>query len=86
MRPITASAFRTAAAVAFLGLLLPVVLAHGDDEAMDMGDATGAAADEPMPNSDLPPSYFSHSEHRRLLVAHIGLMIIAWVFILPLGK
>lgn len=85
MRSTTRSAFRVAAATAFLGLLLPVVLAHGDDDTMDMGEAVGLAADEPNPDVEYPPTYFAHPEHRGVLVAHIVLMVLAWVVVLPIG-
>lgn len=86
MWSLTRSAFRVVSAAAFLGLLLPAVLAHGDDAAMDMGDGVPMAADEPLPDSEYPPSYFSHLGHRGHLVTHIVLMVLAWVFILPLGE
>lgn len=85
MRPITRTAFRVASATVFLGLLLPAVLAHGDDETMDMGEGVAMAADEPSLDVEYPPTYFAHPEHRGLLVAHIALMVLAWVVVLPLG-
>lgn len=64
---------RTASALV-LGLL-PTVLAHGGDETHE--------ADAPKADSEYPPSYFSHPEHVGVIYAHIALMIIAWVFVLP---
>lgn len=71
-----------------LGLLVPTVLGHGDDEAMDMDMGSGAtfSGNAPQPEAELVPSYFAHPEHRGILLAHIGLMVLAWVLILPLGK
>lgn len=87
MRSITRSAFRVASATALLGLLLPVVLAHGEDDnmSMDMGEGVAMAADEPSSDIEYPPTYFALAEHRGVLVAHIALMILAWVVVLPLG-
>lgn len=86
----TRSVFRVASAAAFLGLLLPAVLAHGDDGAMDMdmsmGDNVIATGDEPATDVEYPPTYFSHAEHRGVLIAHIALMVLAWVVALPLGE
>lgn len=86
MRSLTQPAFRVVSAAAILGLLLPAVLAHGDDEAIDMGDGMPMAADKPLPEPEYPPSYFSHPDHRGLLITHIALMAGAWVIVLPLGK
>lgn len=35
---------------------------------------------------EYPPTYFAHSEHVALLYIHIALMVVSWVFILPVGK
>ena len=32
-----------------------------------------------------PRSYYGYSEHAGLIYSHIGLMIVAWMFVLPLG-
>ena len=34
----------------------------------------------------LPQSYFTYTENSTLLGAHVVLMVIAWLFILPVGK
>jgi hypothetical protein len=71
----------TAATLAFLALL-PVSLAHGGDEGgMDMG----AQESKPDPNS-YPPTYFALPDHAGVLYAHIVLMMLAWVVVLPVGK
>jgi hypothetical protein len=63
---------------------LPAVLAHGIDN-MDM-DMSGGP-EEAQPKSDsYPPTYFAHPEHRGVIHAHIGLMVFAWVVVLPVGK
>lgn len=84
------SVFRVASAAAILGLLLPVVLAHGDDGAMgmdmDVDKNVSTTGDEPAADVDHLPTYFSHAEHRGVLIAHIALMVLAWVVALPLGE
>lgn len=32
------------------------------------------------------PSYFRHAEYSYLIVSHIVVMAVAWVFVLPVGK
>ncbi|KAH9904573.1 hypothetical protein F4778DRAFT_770469 [Xylariomycetidae sp. FL2044] len=45
---------------------------------MDMG------TEEPKPDEDsYPPTYFSHPEHQAVIYAHIALMVIGWIFVLP---
>lgn len=90
MRPIATPVLQVASAALVLGLLVPSVLGHGGDESMDMGMkmTSGMAIDvtDPKPEVDFPPNYFSHSEHRGVLLAHISLMVLAWVVLLPIGK
>lgn len=88
MRLATISALRVASAAALLGLLVPTVLGHGDDEAMDMDMGSGRtfSGNASQPEPEFVPSYFAHPEHRGVLLGHIGLMVLAWVFVLPLGK
>ncbi|CAN8105016.1 unnamed protein product [Discula destructiva] len=53
---------------------------------MDMGsDMPIISVDEPKPEVIYPPIYFSHSEHRGVLLAHISLMVLAWVLVLPIA-
>ncbi|KFZ02629.1 hypothetical protein V500_00060 [Pseudogymnoascus sp. VKM F-4518 (FW-2643)] len=83
------------AAPALLVLLFALTASAHEDEThmaadMDMGMATAGAG---MPlgatpsNATLavPPSYFRHPEHSHLILAHIALMTIAWVFVLPIA-
>jgi hypothetical protein len=80
-------------ALVFIAGALPAVMAHGDndgamdmDEHGDMGGHGGSGAQEPKPNPDLyPPTYFTHSEHVTAIYAHIAIMVIGWVFMLPTG-
>ena len=60
-----------------------VAIAHSNDEGMSM-DISDAPA-RPTSTS-VPETYFRYSEHVGLMMAHIFLMVIAWVFILPIGK
>ncbi|KHE78641.1 hypothetical protein GE21DRAFT_1057557 [Neurospora crassa] len=82
-RPLLAAL--TGAAV--FGLLVPTVLAHGGDEGghsghggMEMTDA-----DKPRPEEEYPLTYFAHPDHKTAIYAHIALMVLAWVFMLPVG-
>lgn len=87
MRSVARSASTLVVTALLLGALLPTALAHGGPEgAMDMGGGTNSSADEPLPEDQYPPSYFSHPEHRGLLFAHIALEVLSWVFMLPLGE
>jgi len=67
---------------------LPAAIAHGQDAdmTMEMGQpsrpiissTTGSEVAEPL-------SYFQYTEHTGLMFAHILLMVVAWVFVLPIG-
>lgn len=35
---------------------------------------------------DYPPTYFALADHSGLIYAHIGTMVITWVFVLPVGE
>lgn len=43
----------------------------------------GSPAEDP---ADYPPTYFAHPDHVAVIYSHIALMVIAWVFVLPIGK
>jgi hypothetical protein len=79
------SAFSLHVAAAILSTL-PAVFAHGDEgDSMDMD--MGMGAEEPRPDYNAyPPTYFTHPEHRGLIYAHIALMVLSWIVILPIGK
>ncbi|KAH8657264.1 hypothetical protein BGZ61DRAFT_371541 [Ilyonectria robusta] len=61
--------------------LLPVVFAHGG------GGEHGEIheADKPKDDSEYPPTYFAHLDHVGVIYTHIALMVIAWVFVLPVA-
>ncbi|KAF0317734.1 hypothetical protein GQ607_015044 [Colletotrichum asianum] len=70
--------------------LMPLVFAYGAHE--DGGDGTSmnmdmprGAAEEPKPNDSYPPTYFALADHAGVMYAHIGAMVLAWVFILPVA-
>lgn len=88
MRPSRAPSVSVGTALVFGLAFLPTVLAHGDDggghdgdDHMDMGMDAGMD----KPQDDYPPTYFAHPDHAGLMYGHIGLMVVAWVFILPVG-
>lgn len=70
------------AGIAVLGLsfALPVIAANGRRHGgeMEMDDA-------PPDDTEYPPTYFAHPEHRQLMLAHIALMTLAWVIFLPVA-
>ena len=80
MKVIATSILRLVAGAAVLGLL-PTALAHGDDMNMEKDEA-----DKPRPADEYPPTYFAHPEHQTVIYAHILLMVLAWVFVLPVGE
>ncbi|KAI1365090.1 hypothetical protein F5Y08DRAFT_190371 [Xylaria arbuscula] len=89
MRSATTKTLRLLAFLAIAGAL-PLVLAHGGDEDsmnMDQGEdmaGHGGMSEDPKPDPDsYPPTYFSHPEHVSAIYAHIGIMVIGWVFVLP---
>ncbi|KAI1371910.1 hypothetical protein F4677DRAFT_280105 [Hypoxylon crocopeplum] len=89
MKSTAQTALKLLALVAIAGAL-PAVLAHGGDDegAMDMGADMDMdmSKDEPKPDPDsYPPTYFSHSEHVVEIYAHIALMVIGWVIMLPIA-
>lgn len=82
MRLVARSALYLLAAAAVLGFV-PTALAHGDEMDMDMGH--GAEPPKPGPDS-YPPTYFAHPEYTGVIYAHICLMAVAWVVVLPIGE
>jgi hypothetical protein len=86
MRPISTTAIQLVAGALVLGLA-SVANAHGDDMGMDMGMEMSMATETALPaNTTYPPTYFAHPEHVRTIYAHIILMTVGWVLILPVGR
>jgi hypothetical protein len=80
------------ALVAIIGAL-PLVLAHphggghgGEEEMDDMDMVHAMVSEEPTPDpSASDATYFAHPDFKGAIYAHIALMVIAWVFVLPIG-
>lgn len=78
------------AVVVLLGLAsVAAAHGHGEDMKMEMGEPAmsrpAIATTSVTPNTG-PESYFQYAEHSGLLVVHILLMTVGWVFILPIGR
>lgn len=78
--------------VVLLGFISSVA-AHGDDEHGDMSMDLGGMSDSrptiaTATNGTMaePASYFQLTEHTGLMFAHILLMTLGWVFVLPIGE
>ena len=69
-------------ALATLSMALGVS-GHGDHEMASHSGGSHAAQETPK---SYPETYFTLDAHQLAIQAHIGLMIIAWVIILPIGK
>jgi len=82
MTSLAAPLFRALTAAAVLALV-PSVIAHGDD---DMENVKVGEADKPLPEDQYPPTYFALDEHKAAIYGHISLMVLGWVFVLPVGK
>jgi hypothetical protein len=84
MRQHSISALRLCAGAAFLGFIA-VAGAHSDEigEDMDMPSGTEAGASA---ETTYAPTYFANPDHVHIIYAHISLMVLAWVFILPVGE
>lgn len=83
-------AFRLSAAAVLLLAALPAALAHGGEEMahgeqMQGGDDSHAHVAEHTDQIEYPPTYFAHGEHGGLIYAHIALMVISWIIVLPVG-
>lgn len=86
MRPPSPKSVTFASAV-LLGLV-SIAVAHGHDEDMNMKMGEPSIARPTITsgaNVTIPETYFRYGEHSGLLAAHIFLMTIAWIFILPMG-
>jgi hypothetical protein len=86
MRP-PSPKFVTFTSAVLLGLA-SVAVAHGHDEDMNMNMGEPSIARPTITsgaNVTLPETYFRYGEHSGFLAAHIFLMTIAWVFVLPIG-
>lgn len=79
----TRTALSLLAAAAALSLV-PAVAAHGGDHE---GGESGMNMDMKDKKLDsYPATYFSHPEHQGAMYAHVALMSLAWVVMLPMGE
>lgn len=69
----------TATAALLLGAL-PLIAAHGDEH-MQMEHESELATTGNTPEA--PPNYFRHPDHAGWMYAHIALMMLGWVVVLP---
>ncbi|KAI0850239.1 hypothetical protein F5Y00DRAFT_252327 [Daldinia vernicosa] len=89
MKSTAQSALKALALVAIAGAI-PTILAHGhgDEGAtdMDMDMSMDMSKEDPKPDPEsYTPTYFSHPEHVVEIYAHIALMVVGWVIMLPLA-
>lgn len=69
----------TATAALLLGAL-PLIAAHGDDHMqMEYENELAATGN----TAEAPPNYFRHPDYAGWMYAHIALMILGWVVVLP---
>lgn len=78
------------AGAALLLAALPLALAHGDNDegdkgGMDMGGMPGVPTAQGHSHME-PASYWALKEGFGMILAHVALMIIAWCFVLPVGR
>lgn len=81
----------SAALLCVVAAALPLVAAHGHDEpatamAMNASPEHVAPQDQPLPDDWAIGSYYEHPEYSGWMTAHIVLMIVAWMIVLPVGK
>lgn len=90
---VTTSITTLVEALSLLGVV-NAVLAHGHEAPTSMEVHAEHGAQSHFVNvtspsnttaTPLAQSYFAHSDHSALMLAHISFMIIAWVFVLPCG-
>ncbi|KAG5656627.1 hypothetical protein KAF25_010180 [Fusarium avenaceum] len=71
---------------ALLLALLPIAVAHGGESmGVDMTKRHGVNTTQPPKDEHYSDTYFSHTQHNGLIYTHIALMILSWVFLLPVA-
>ncbi|KAK3049598.1 hypothetical protein LTR09_009019 [Extremus antarcticus] len=83
----TSRILSVASAALLLGVL-PLVVAYDDDGTdmkMDMGGNSAKVDPSTVSAAAAPPNYFRHAHYDAWIYAHIGTMILAWCFVLPLS-
>lgn len=74
------------AGLVLLGLV-PLAGAHGQDGEGGMNMDMSMDMDMDVTSTVAAfASYFQHSEHSGLIFAHILLMTVGWIFVLPIGE
>lgn len=79
---------RTTGALIIALTFSPLILAHGnshDEGEMDGHRGQHHESDNPKDDTEYPPTYFTHPDHVGAIHAHIAIMTLAWVFILPVA-
>lgn len=69
--------------------LASIAAAHGhDDNTADSSIEHHMSLNQSIADAIVagPPSYFHFSDHSAAIFAHIILMCLAWIFVLPLGE
>lgn len=58
------------------------------DGGMDSGHMSSAASNHTADpeDQDYLMSYFAYQKHSGMIIAHIAIMVLAWVFTLPIGS
>lgn len=79
----TRTALSLLAATAALSLV-PAVAAHGGHQESGESGMDMDMKDEKL--DSYPVTYFSHPEHQTVMYAHVALMSLAWVIVLPVGE
>ncbi|KAE8350864.1 hypothetical protein BDV28DRAFT_138339 [Aspergillus coremiiformis] len=84
-------ASRTAIAASLLLASVANALPHEDDHSMnmdmdmDMNNTYEQPESPSKASDDSPMSYFAYGKHSSTVMAHIGLMVLAWCFVLPVA-
>ena len=86
----------TTTAAATLSAFLLVLPVHGHDHHEAVGNVVPAMVSKILSNSTAKSmasgssesalTYFSYPEFKGLMIAHIVLMVLAWVVVLPIGE
>ena len=67
--------------------LFTSVTAHGHDATNNMTMTAEQAAHLLAEEANWAlPSYSDHAAHSSIMLAHIGMMVLAWFFVLPIGE
>ncbi|KAH7122853.1 hypothetical protein EDB81DRAFT_765831 [Dactylonectria macrodidyma] len=79
---------RTSGVLVIALAFLPLILAHGSgyDESETSGHGNEHSEyNKIKTDAEYPPTYFAHIDHVSVIYAHIVIMALAWVFVLPVA-